>query len=169
MTIKARVELIGSFTHNSHWRKFRKGSPQILTNPSEIQYYQNQYGFDVVLLDSETKEKVVKEVIKKVKSKSKTKVNDDVVKSEENEAEEEHYEDEECEEREDDEEYEEDDEEYEEEDEEEEEEEDTGYTEGMLKDFKKSQLKSLANDLELDIEGTKKELMARIIDATNQS
>jgi hypothetical protein len=162
MTIKARVELIGSFTHNSHWRKFRKGSPQILTNPSEIQYYQNQYGFDVVLLDSETKEKVVKEVIKKVKSKSKTKVNDDVVKSEENEAEEEHYEDEECEEREDDE----DDEEYEEEDEEEE---DTGYTEGMLKDFKKSQLKSLANDLELDIEGTKKELMARIIDATNQS
>jgi len=160
MTIKARVELIGSFTHNSHWRKFRKGSPQILTNPAEIQYYQNQYGFDVVLLDHE-KEKVVKEVIKKTKSKSKTKVNNNVVKPEENEIEEEHYEDEEYEERE------EDDEEYEEEDEEEEE--DTGYTEGMLKDFKKSQLKSLANDLELDIEGTKKELMARIIDATNQS
>jgi hypothetical protein len=161
MTIKARVELIGSFTHNSHWRKFRKGSPQILTNPAEIQYYQNQYGFDVVLLDPEIKEKVV---IQKTKSKSKTKVNNDVVKPEENEIEEEHYEDEECEEREEDEE---DDEEYEEEDEEEEE--DTGYTEGMLKDFKKSQLKSLANDLELDIEGTKKELMARIIDATNQS
>jgi hypothetical protein len=165
MTIKARVELIGSFTHNSHWRKFRKGSPQILTNPAEIQYYQNQYGFDVVLLDHE-KEKVVKEVIKKTKSKSKTKVNNDVVKPEENEIEEEHYEDEEYEGREEDEEDEEDDEEYEED---EEEEEDTGYTEGMLKDFKKSQLKSLANDLELDIEGTKKELMARIIDATNQS
>jgi cell division ATPase FtsA len=140
MTIRARVELIESFTHDSRWRKFRRGSPQIITNPAEIQYYKNQPGFSVVLLDPETKEKVVKEVIKKVKSKSQQ---DEVEKEEEGYDEEEY-------------------------DEEEEDEEEAGYTEGMLKDFKKSQLRSLANDLELDIEGTKKELIARIIDATNQ-
>jgi cell division ATPase FtsA len=143
MTIRARVELIESFTHNSKWRKFRRGSPQIITNPAEIQYYKNQPGFSVVLLDSEAKEKVV---IKKVKSKSKSQ-QDEIEKQEEYREEEEE-------------------EEY---DDEEEGEEETGYTEGMLKDFKKSQLRSLAADLELDIEGTKKELMARIINATNQS
>jgi hypothetical protein len=137
MTIRARVELIGSFTHSSKWRTFRKGNPQILTNPAEIQYYKNQPSFNVVLLDSKTKEKVVKEVIKKVKLEP---PQDEVEEAE-------GYEEEE---------------EYEEDDDEE-----SGYTEGMLKDFKKSQLRALANDLELDIEGTKKELIARIIEATN--
>jgi hypothetical protein len=136
MTIRARVELIGSFTHSSKWRTFRKGNPRILTNPAEIQYYKNQPSFNVVLLDSKTKEKVVKEVIKKAK-----------LEPPQDEEEVGGYEEEE---------------EYEEEDDEE-----SGYTEGMLKDFKKSQLRALANDLELDIEGTKKELIARIIEATN--
>jgi hypothetical protein len=138
MTIRARVELIGSFTHSSKWRTFRKGNPQILTNPAEIQYYKNQPSFNVVLLDSKTKEKVVKEVIKKTKLEP---PQDEVEEGEGYEEEEEY--------------------------EEEEDDEESGYTEGMLKDFKKSQLRALANDLELDIEGTKKELMARIIDATN--
>lgn len=134
MAVRARVELVGSYTHSSNWRRFVKNQPQILTNPAEIQYYQNQVGFNVVLLKSEIKEKIVE--INHVKPKKEKEVLDEI-----------EY---------DDDDYEEDDDEVEE-----------GYTESSLRELKKSQLKAIAGDMGLDTEGTRKELVARIVESTN--
>lgn len=53
MAMRARVELRGSLTHTAGARKFKKGSPQILTNPSEIAYYRAQGGFSVTMMATE--------------------------------------------------------------------------------------------------------------------
>jgi len=53
MALRARVELRGCLTHQSGGRLFKNGSPQILTNPSEIKYYQGQAGFTVTMLSTE--------------------------------------------------------------------------------------------------------------------
>lgn len=50
---KARVELRGCMTHSGRGRTFRKGVPQIMTNPSDILYYQSQGDFSVVMLDDD--------------------------------------------------------------------------------------------------------------------
>lgn len=136
MTIRARVELVGSSTHHSNWRRFVKNQPQILTNPAEIQYYQNQSGFNVVLLENETKKKVVETPLRMKPIK---KVDEEINQEED----------------------------YDESEEDEDEDEDEGYTESSLRELKKSQLKAIANDMDLDIEGTRKELIARIIESTN--
>ena len=60
MAIRARVELKGSLTHNGNGRAFTKGSPQILTNPADIRYYEQQAGFSVTILDA-PKTKIVDE------------------------------------------------------------------------------------------------------------
>lgn len=49
---KAKVELVGSLTHSHGARRFEKGKPQVLTNPSEIAYYRGQPGFSVTELDA---------------------------------------------------------------------------------------------------------------------
>lgn len=49
---RAKVELLTSLTHTGRGRKFRKGFPQIITNAGDIQYYQNQSGFSVQVLDA---------------------------------------------------------------------------------------------------------------------
>lgn len=54
---KARVELKGASTFSSRGRKFKKGFPQVLTNPSDIQYYKGQPDFDVQILDEMIVEK----------------------------------------------------------------------------------------------------------------
>ncbi len=52
-TMKARVELRGAMSHLAGGRKFLKGKPQILTNPSEIAYYKAQGGFSVTMMATE--------------------------------------------------------------------------------------------------------------------
>jgi len=52
MATRARVELRGSLTHEHEGRRFKRGSPQILTTVSEIMYYQSQSGFVVTILDN---------------------------------------------------------------------------------------------------------------------
>lgn len=53
MAMRARVELRGALTHIGQGRKFKKGSPQILTNPAEIAYYKQQGGFSVTMMAAE--------------------------------------------------------------------------------------------------------------------
>jgi hypothetical protein len=49
-TMRARVELRGSLSHTGMGRTFKKGSPQIITNPAEIEYYKSLGGFTVTVL-----------------------------------------------------------------------------------------------------------------------
>lgn len=76
--VKARVTLTGSLSHEHGGRRMIKGQPQVITNPAEILYYQQQSGFSVVVLDGEnkpTEKKVeakkeeVKEEVKEEESK----------------------------------------------------------------------------------------------------
>lgn len=45
-------------THTAHGRTFRKGVAQVLTNASDILYYQQQADFAVVILDDDPPAKV---------------------------------------------------------------------------------------------------------------
>lgn len=63
---KARVELRGSMSHTGNGRKFEKGKPQIMTNPSDIAYYQQQGEFSVTMLE-EDDEKPAKQKVKVAK------------------------------------------------------------------------------------------------------
>jgi hypothetical protein len=51
MAIVAKIELTGSLTHSARGRIFKKGMPQILTDPSDVSYYQTQADFCVTILD----------------------------------------------------------------------------------------------------------------------
>lgn len=48
---RAKVELMGSETHTGRGRTIERGKPVILTNPSDIRYYQSQGGFTVTVLE----------------------------------------------------------------------------------------------------------------------
>jgi len=52
---RARVELKGCLTFQGKGRTFKKGSPQILTNPADIMYYQQQAVFVVTMLSEKSK------------------------------------------------------------------------------------------------------------------
>lgn len=132
MVMRAKVMLIGSNTHTGNGMKFTKNQPKILTNPSDIRYYQNQSGFLVTLLE-EPKTKIVTE--KYISGNE----NEDEMKDET--------------------------EEYETEDEEDETEDEIIYTEEGLDNFKKIELKNIAASLGLDVNGTKKELIDKIMEA----
>lgn len=49
--MRAKVELLGSESHTGRGRTIERGKPLILTNPSDIRYYQAQGGFSVTMLD----------------------------------------------------------------------------------------------------------------------
>jgi len=50
---RARVELRGSMSHTGGPRTFKKGQPQVLTNPDHIEYYRKVGGFSVTNLKDE--------------------------------------------------------------------------------------------------------------------
>lgn len=50
---KARVELRSALSHTARGRQFKKGAPQILTNPADILFYQQQSEFSVTLLEED--------------------------------------------------------------------------------------------------------------------
>jgi len=80
---RAEIELVGSLSHTHLARKFKKNHPQIITNPSEIQYYKAQSSFKVTMLStSESQEQY------ELKPKSKAKVKPVVEKVEKEDAEE---------------------------------------------------------------------------------
>lgn len=55
-TMRARVELRGSLTHqapaSAGGRLMKRGSPVIMTDPAQIQYYRSQGGFSVSMLEA---------------------------------------------------------------------------------------------------------------------
>jgi len=115
MALRARVELRGSLTHDHGGRVFKKGSPQILTNPAEIKYYQGQAGFAVTVLEGD------KAKAKAAATPAATDVDedgDDLVE----------------------------------------------YSEADLRKMKKAELVEIAEELELDTEGTVNELIDRILE-----
>lgn len=121
MAMRARVELTGCLTHEGNGRKFKKGQPQILTNSSDIKYYQGQACFSVTVL--ETKKSKVKEPEpdpSKDSGAGNTGGDDDDA--------------------------------------------DETYTAEELEEHKKADLKEIAAEMGLDVGGTKKELIERIID-----
>lgn len=71
----AKVELVGCLTHNARGREFRKDRPQILTNPDDIHYYQSQSSFVVTMMNTE-KQKVV-EPVSLPKNEQETDIDDD--------------------------------------------------------------------------------------------
>ncbi len=54
-SLRARVTLTGSVSHNWKGRTFRRAEPQIISNASDIKYYQSQAGFDVMLIEGKAK------------------------------------------------------------------------------------------------------------------
>ena len=84
---KARVELRGCMTHSGRGRTFKKGVPQIMTNPSDILYYQGQGDFSVVMLDDDPAPKT-DEPKPKTKVKEPKPVDEDEPKADEPEADE---------------------------------------------------------------------------------
>jgi len=137
MAMRARVELKGCLSHRGNGREFKMGNPQILTNPADIKYYQGQADFTVTVMESK-KSKV------RAEEESEPEIND-VYDEEENDEndEEEDGEDEDGE------------------DEDEEDGED--YTEDDLNSHKKADLKNIAAEMGLDVNGTKNELIERIL------
>jgi hypothetical protein len=173
MALIARVELVGSLTHDGNGRKFKKGEPQIITTPSDIQYYQSQAGFTVVFLSQE-KTKVVEGAKPPKKPVANVIVNDvdeDDDDGEENDDGEDDgedgYEDDDGVDGDDSDDSDEDDDGEDDEGEDDGEEE-IVYTKTMLEDVKKSELKKIAASLGLDVSGTVAELKKRIIKATKK-
>lgn len=54
---RARIELRGSLSHTVRGRVFKKGQPQIITNPDDILYFQQTDGFVVTLMNAAEKVK----------------------------------------------------------------------------------------------------------------
>lgn len=120
MAMRARVELIGSLTHNYAGRSFKKSSPQILTDAADIRYYQSQACFSVAVLDAKeikAKEPATPPIVPDED------INDDGDNGESDE----------------------------------------GYTAANLDEHKKAELKEIAAELGLDVGGTKKELINKIL------
>jgi hypothetical protein len=60
--MRAKVELLGSETHTGRGRTIERGKPVILTNPSDIRYYQAQGGFSVTILEDASAKPAAKPV-----------------------------------------------------------------------------------------------------------
>lgn len=70
---RAFVELIGSASYTINKRKFLKNSPQVLTDPDEILFFQNRPGFKVDIMQDaprviEKKKAEVKHLEKELKT-----------------------------------------------------------------------------------------------------
>lgn len=52
---RAFIELIGSASYTINKRKFLKNSPQVLTDPAEILFFQNRPGFKVTIMEDAVK------------------------------------------------------------------------------------------------------------------
>lgn len=137
MAMRARVELKGCLTHDAGGRHFAKGQPQILTNPAEIKYYQGQAEFSVTMLDVAKSKKKAIESEREAERKSQVE-GDDV--DDDN------------------------DDDVEDDDDDDDGEDGEGYTREDLKGYKKNDLKEIAAELGLDVGGTVKELIDRIVD-----
>lgn len=57
---RAMVELVGSASYTVNGRKFTRNSPQLLTDPDEIHFFQNRPGFRVKIIEEPTKAKEAK-------------------------------------------------------------------------------------------------------------
>jgi len=144
---RAKVELLDCASHTGLGRKLLKGQPQIITNPSEINYYKNQSGIKVTMLDE-----VV--VIAKPEIKVEPKVEPKIEIEEEKEVE--NFEDEE--------------EAISQDDYNNSEDEKSKYTRENLKGLKKEGLIEIASELGVFLDGSekKKEMIDEILEAQHK-
>ena len=136
MAMRARVELKGCLSHRGNGREFKMGNPQILTNPADIKYYQGQADFTVTVMEAKKSKVNAEEELE-------PEIND-VYDEEDDDEEDEDDEDEDGE-------------------DENEEEDGVDYTEDDLNSHKKADLKNIAAEMGLDVNGTKNELIERIL------